>query len=68
MKFIKTVGDYRIYALDERECKQHHRLYPTLVCWEEKLGTLNPDIGDMSMTENESETIEEMVEWCKKYS
>lgn len=68
MKFVKTVGDYRIYELDERECKQHYRPYPTLVCWEEKYSTLNPYIGDMSMTENESETIEEMVEWCKKNS
>ena len=68
MKFVKSVGDYRIYELDERECKEHFRVYPTFVCWEEKLGTINRDIGNMSLTENESETIEEMTEWCEKNS
>lgn len=64
-KFIKTVGDYRVYELEERECKQHCREYPTLVCW---LATHHEDIGNMSLTENESETIEEMTEWCEEYS
>ncbi len=64
-KFIKTVGDYRVYELDERECKQHFREFPTLVCW---LGTHHEDIGNMSLTENESATIEEMTEWCEKNS
>lgn len=68
MKFVTTVGDYRIYELDQRECKQHYRAYPTFACWEEKPGRTNPDIGDMSLTENESETIEEMTEWCEKNS
>lgn len=68
MKFVKRVGDFRVYELDERECKQHFRSYPTFVCWEEKVGTLNRDIGNMSLTENESETIEEMTEWCEKNS
>lgn len=64
-KFIKTIGDYRVYELDERECKQHSREFPTLVCW---LGTHHEDIGNMNLTENESATIEEMTEWCEKNS
>lgn len=64
-KFIKTTGDYRIYELDARECKQHWREYPTLVCW---LATHHEDIGNMSLTENEAATIEEMDEWCKENS
>ena len=65
MKFVKTVGLYRVYALDEGECRQHYREYPTLVCW---LGTHHEDIGNMSLTENETETLDEMVEWCEEYS
>ena len=64
-KFIETIGDYRVYELDEGECKQNFRVYPTLVCW---LATHHEDIGNMNLTENESETIEEMTEWCKKNS
>lgn len=64
-KFIQRQGDYSIYELDARECKQHWREYPTLVCW---LSTHHEDIGNMSLTENETETIEEMVEWCNKNS
>ena len=64
-KFIKTEGDFRIYELDAKECKMHGRVYPTLVCWP---STHHEDIGDMSLTENETETLEEMVEWCREYS
>lgn len=64
-KFIKTEGVYRIYELDARECQQSGREYPTLVCW---LAMHHEDIGNMSLTENESETLEEMTEWCKEYS
>ena len=65
MKFVKTVGLYRVYELEERECREHGRVYPTLVCW---LKNHHEDIGNMSLTENESETIEEMTEWCEEYS
>ncbi len=64
-KFIKTEGNFSIYELDEKECKMHGRVYPTLVCWDKDE---HEDIGNMSLTENETETLEEMVEWCKEYS
>lgn len=64
-KFIAKEGIYSIYELDAKECRQHFREYPTLACW---LSTHHDDIGNMNLTENESETIEEMVEWCRKYS
>lgn len=32
-KFIKKVGIYSIYELEEKECKEHFREYPTLICW-----------------------------------
>lgn len=66
MKFVKRVADFRIYELDQRECKEHFRAYPCFVCWEEKPGTINDDIGNMHFTENESETIEEMEQWCEE--
>jgi hypothetical protein len=64
-KFIKTQGNFRIYELDENECKAHGREYPTLVCWDKDD---HEDIGNMSYTENETETLEEMVKWCNEYS
>ena len=64
-KFINTIGEYRVYELDAKECRQHQRVYPTFVCWYK---TRHEDIGNMSLTENETETIEEMTEWCEEYS
>lgn len=64
-KFIKREGIYSIYELDARECKQHGREYPTLVCW---YSNHHETIGNMHYTENETETIEEMIDWCKQYS
>ena len=64
-RFVKTEGLYRIYELDQRECRMHSREYPTFVCW---LGTHHEEIGNMILTENETETIDEMIEWCKEYS
>lgn len=64
-RFIKVEGDFRIYELTASECKMHGREYPTIVCWDKG----NPeDVGNMNYTENETETLEEMVEWCKQYS
>ena len=63
-RFIKTEGDFRIYELTESECKTHGRVFPTLVCWDKN----EPEIGNMHRTENETETLEEMVKWCKEYS
>lgn len=65
MKFVEKIGLYSVYELDKKECKQHHRVYPTFACW---LSTHHEDIGNMSYTENETETIEEMTEWCEEYS
>lgn len=64
-RFVKEVGDYSVYELDEKECRQNFREYPTYACW---LSTHHEDIGNMSLTENETETIEEMTEWCEEYS
>lgn len=64
-KFIKIEGDFRIYELEERECKFHGREYPTIVCWNKNDREV---VGDLTYTENETGTIEEMVAWCKKHS
>ena len=64
-KFINKVGVYSIYELDAKECKQHWREFPTFVCW---ISTHHDEIGNMSHTENETATIKEMTDWCKKYS
>lgn len=61
-KFIKTQGNFRVYELDEKECKQHSRVYPTFVCWDKD------NIGNMNLTENETETLDEMIKWCKEYT
>lgn len=65
MKYVKTIGLYGVYNLDEKECKEHLREFPCFVCW---YSTHHEDIGNMSLTENESGTIEEMKEWCEEYS
>lgn len=64
-KFVARIGLYSIYELSEKECKENSRVYPTLVCWQ---SDHHEEIGDMSLTENESETIAEMAEWCQEYS
>ena len=64
-KFIDKVGIYRIYELNEKECRQHFREYPTFVCW---LSSHHEEIGNMNRTNNETSTIEEMTNWCKQYS
>ena len=59
--FIKTVAGYRIYKLTLEECKQYSRAYPCYVTWK-----YEDDIGNMDLTENESETLNDMVKWCSK--
>lgn len=68
MKLVKREGIFRIYELTESECKQFGRVYPTLVCWSEEPGTVNEDIGNLNHSETETETLEEMVAWCKEHS
>ena len=65
MRYVDTVGLYRIYELDTKECKQFGRVYPTFACWYKHY---HEDIGNMTYTENETESIDEMVKWCVEYS
>lgn len=65
MKFVGKVGIYSIYELEAKECKQHYRVYPTIVCW---LSTHHEEIGHLNYSENETETIQEMIKWCNQYS
>ena len=65
MLFVKKVGIYSIYELDRKECREHWGVFPTFVCW---YSHHHEEIGNMSTTENESETLLEMVSWCKQYS
>ena len=60
-KFVKTENNYRIYELEQKECAQHFREYPTFVVWR-----YSEDIGNVAMSENESGTLEEMIEWCNE--
>lgn len=64
-RFVEKIGIYRVYELDQRECKQHGREYPTLCAW---IANHHEDIGNMNLTENETETLEEMRAWCEEYS
>lgn len=67
MKFVKKEGNWSIYELGRRECIQNCKPYPTYVCWEEKLGTVNRSIGNLYTTENESSSLQEMIAWCKSH-
>lgn len=62
--FIKEQGKYRIYELSKEECMTHFREYPTIVCWDKR----DNEIGNMNRTENETETLEDMIKWCNQYS
>ena len=64
MKLVSRIGDFRVYALEEKECKTFHKPYPCYVCWLEPVGTINRNIGGLHTTENESDTLDEMIEWC----
>lgn len=64
-RLLKKEGNFGIYELTESECKMHGREYPTIVCWDKED---HENIGNMSRTENETETLDEMVKWCKEYS
>ena len=63
-KLIQKEGRYGIYELDKRECAEFHREYPTIGAWDWKYPE---DVGNIHMTENESSTLEEMLEWLKEY-
>ena len=54
-RFIKTVGDFSIYELDEKECVKTFRVFPTFACWD---NNKNDNMGNMYHTDYESETIE----------
>ena len=60
-RYIKTENGFRIYKLDSIECKYYKRTYPTFVCWKG-----HDEVGNMDFTENETETLTEMVEWCRE--
>ena len=64
-KYVGIFGLYRVYELTGRECIRHGREFPTFVCWYDHH---QEDVGNMNLTENESETIEEMKKWCEEYS
>lgn len=65
MKLVKCVNDFRIYELEEMECTENYRCYPCFVCWLEKVGTLNDDIGNLLTTENECGSLDDMIAWCE---
>ena len=64
MRLASRIGDYRIYKLTEEECRTFYKPYPCYVCWEEKPGTINHDIGNLLTTENETDSLAEMELWC----
>ena len=68
MYFVKQIGNYRIYELTQKECRENFRVYPMFACWWEYKNETNPDIGNMHYTENETESLSEMVEWCEEQS
>lgn len=63
MRLVDTVNKYRIYTLDLDEAIYFDRAYPCFVCWHPS----NDDqIGNMSLTENESGNLAAMVHWCEE--
>ena len=56
MYFIQEINGKRIYKLTEMECKNFGRVYPTFCYWQS-----NDDIGNMLLTENEAESIKELI-------
>lgn len=65
MKFLQTAYGYDIYKLGADECKKNFRTFPLFCCF--NAGT-EPADRDLALTENEAETLEEMLDWCEKYS
>lgn len=63
-RLVCKKGNYGVYELDAKECKQYYREYPTFVAWDWRSPE---DVGNIHMTENETGTLEEMIEWCKEY-
>lgn len=64
-RLVEKCGIYSVYELSERECASHFREFPTFVAW---LSSHHDEIGNMNATENETETIDQMRQWCKEYS
>ena len=63
-RLVEKVGNYGIYELDQKECAMHNREYPTLVAWDWR----DPDnVGNMCMSENESDSLAEMIDWCQEH-
>ena len=61
MKYITRIGDFMIYEWTRNECKRYFRPFPTFACWSRK----DPlSIGYTALTENETATLSDMVEWC----
>lgn len=65
MTFLQTAYGYDIYKLSADECKKNFRTFPLFCCF--NAGT-EPADRDLALTENEAETLEEMLDWCEKYS
>ena len=63
-RLIQKEGIYGIYELDKKECETNYRLYPTFVAWDWRYPE---DVGCISLSENETETLDEMIEWCKEH-
>lgn len=57
------IGNWGIYELDEKECEQNWRFYPTYCTWDWRYPET---VGNMYATENESATLEDAIKWCKK--
>lgn len=56
MYFVLKINGKRIYKLTEKECKDFDRVYPTFCYWQSE-----NDIGNMLLTENEAESVKELI-------
>lgn len=65
MKFLQTTNGYDIYELSADECKKNFRTFPLFCCFH--AGT-EPIDRDLALSENEAETLDEMLDWCQKYN
>lgn len=65
MKFLQTAHGYDIYELSADECKKNFRTFPLFCCFNAE--TTEPIDRELALSENEAETLEEMLSWCEKY-
>lgn len=61
MKLVQVENEWRVYGLEEKECREYELEYPSYITW-----MFEQDIGIIYYADNITSTLEEMLEWCRK--